>query len=150
MSKVEGLTQLQSQLRSYSRKYGKTNASVTVGFTQNYALHVHENMESAHNVGEAKFLEKPARLLQPELVKITAAVISQGLSMEKALLMAGLRLQRDAQQLTPVDTGALKASAFTCPTEEVEQVSKAAYDRGESRRAKTNEKRKKKKDKGKK
>lgn len=31
----------------------------------------------------------------------------------KGLLKAGLWLQREAQQLTPVDTGALKSSAYT-------------------------------------
>ncbi len=33
--------------------------------------------------------------------------------MSQGLLVAGLRLQREAMQLCPVDTGALRASAFT-------------------------------------
>ena len=33
-----------------------------VGYTQHYAIYVHENLEANHpNGGEAKFLEKPAR-----------------------------------------------------------------------------------------
>ena len=34
-------------------------------------------------------------------------------SLEKGLVLAGLRLQRDSQKLVPVDTGNLKGSAFT-------------------------------------
>ncbi len=34
-------------------------------------------------------------------------------SLEEALLKSGLFLQRESQKLVPVDTGALKNSAFT-------------------------------------
>lgn len=50
---------------------------------------------------------------------------------EKAYLRAGLALQREAQLRVPVDTGALKASAFTALEQnaaEAAERSKAASD----------------------
>lgn len=63
--------------------------------------------------GQAKFLEEPARTLSKELAEITMKAIGAGKTMGQALLLAGYRLQREAQLLCPVDTGNLKASAFT-------------------------------------
>lgn len=63
--------------------------------------------------GQAKFLEQPARELKKEFSRIIVTACSRGAKLEQALLMAGLRLQRESQMLVPVDTGNLKASAFT-------------------------------------
>lgn len=60
-----------------------------------------------------KFLEAPARYLKTELGSIVARGLKSGKSMLQSLLVAGLRLQREAQKLVPVDTGNLKNSAFT-------------------------------------
>lgn len=38
-----------------------SNPSVIVGFTEEYAVYVHENLEAHHPVGQAKFLEQPLR-----------------------------------------------------------------------------------------
>ncbi len=35
--------------------------SVIVGFEEEYALYVHENLEAHHPVGQAKFLEQPLK-----------------------------------------------------------------------------------------
>ena len=35
--------------------------SITVGFEEEYALFVHENLEAHHNNGQAKFLEQPLK-----------------------------------------------------------------------------------------
>jgi CRISPR/Cas system-associated exonuclease Cas4 (RecB family) len=86
---------------------------VAVGFTQAYAIYVHEDMEAHHPVGQAKYLEQPARELRQDLGNIVTTILKAGESLSHALLTAGLRLQREAQELVPVDTGALKASAFT-------------------------------------
>jgi hypothetical protein len=88
-------------------------ASVTVGYTQSYAIYVHENMEAKHPVGQAKFLEQPARMLQPVLAQIVTDAKARGQTLAQGLVLAGLRLQRESQMLCPVDTGALRASAFT-------------------------------------
>lgn len=87
--------------------------SAVVGYTQEYAIYVHENEEAHHNVGQAKFLEQPARTHSKELTAIIATSISKGFGMAQGLMLAGLRLQRESQKLVPVDTGALKNSAFT-------------------------------------
>ncbi len=63
--------------------------------------------------GQAKFLEQPARTMNKELGNIIAVALKAKKTMAQALLLAGLRLQRESQKLVPVDTGNLRASAFT-------------------------------------
>jgi CRISPR/Cas system-associated exonuclease Cas4 (RecB family) len=116
MAKIGGLTKLVEQLRAKAAKSRKEdNVSVSVGFTQQYAIFVHEDMTARHPVGQAKYLEQPARQLSSDgtLGRIVLEAKQNGKTMAQGLLLAGLRLQREAQMLTPVDTGALKASAFT-------------------------------------
>jgi hypothetical protein len=108
---VEGLIAKLRQKAATARK--NAAASVVVGFSQSYALPVHENLEAYHPVGQAKFLEQPARQLRPVFADIIKRAVTAGKTMSQALLLAGLRLQREAMLLTPVDTGALRASAFT-------------------------------------
>lgn len=88
-------------------------ASVVVGYTQSYALPVHERMDVNHTVGQAKYLEEPFRTMRGELMEMIRGAWRRGLRLGQALLLAGLRLQRASQMLVPVDTGALRASAFT-------------------------------------
>lgn len=140
MAEILGLKKLVAQLRAKAAKALKDNeASVLVGFTASYALYVHEAVgmklaghpRSAETDGkgnpkpvrgyfwdpqgkaQAKFLEEPARTLQPELAQIVTKALQQGKTMAQSLLLVGLRLQRESMQLVPVDTGNLKASAFT-------------------------------------
>ena len=84
-----------------------------VGFTQSYAIFVHEIIGNNHPVGQAKFLEQPAREKSAEISEVVRAALAEGKTLSQALLLGGLRLQREAQLLCPVLTGALKASAFT-------------------------------------
>ena len=113
----------------------KNNGNVIVGYNASYALYVHEMVEKHRgeprtgkhpdgtrkkgnlwdppNRGQAKFLEQPARTMQREIAGIIAKAAANGAELIKALLIAGLRLQRESQKLCPVDTGNLKASAFT-------------------------------------
>lgn len=116
MAAVEGLSKLISQLTERaSKSKQEDDVSCVVGFTQKYALVVHENLQANHPTGQAKFLEQPARELGNDgtLAGIIKQVMQQGKPLSQGLLLAGLRLQREAQLLCPVDTGALKASAFT-------------------------------------
>lgn len=48
----------------------KGDTTVTIGFTANYAIFVHENMEAHHKVGQAKFLEVALRNNQDEILRI--------------------------------------------------------------------------------
>lgn len=130
--KVEGVDNLVKQIKDRLLKHlPEKGKSVVVGFTANYALHVHENIEmrgagkprrSGHGlywdpqgIAGPKFLEAPARELSNsgELSRILTAVVKAGKSVMQGLLACGLRIQREAQKRVPVDTGALKASAFT-------------------------------------
>lgn len=121
MPRIEGLKQLQATLKRLEKKFGKPKPSVLVGYTANYAVFVHENLQPAENArGKArvpgrqgKYLEQPAREKQDELARIIATATKNGATLEQALFMAGLRLQRESQKLVPVDTGNLRGSAFT-------------------------------------
>lgn len=62
--------------------------------------------------GQSKFLEQPAREKQDVLAALVVKAAKAGLGLQKALVIAGLRLQRESQKLVPVDTGNLKGSAF--------------------------------------
>lgn len=130
---VTNLNKVRERLKKQGQKYGGKPV-VIVGFTQNYAVHVHENMGSQHPIGQAKYLEQPARELQGELGKVVSATVAGGGTLEQGLVNAGLRLQREAQKLTPIDTGALRASAFTAKESEADAKAAEAYKRGEAKR----------------
>jgi len=51
---------------------------VFVGYTAEYAIFVHENTGAYHHVGQAKFLEAPARRLEPEMRRIIAEEVKKG------------------------------------------------------------------------
>lgn len=118
--KVNGIDGIQRAFRGLSKSaFGagatKTNPQVIVGYTAEYAVYVHENLECNHpNGGQAKYLESPARRLRPELVEMVRdLVFNKKMTLANALLLAGLRLQRESQLLVPIDTGNLRDSAFT-------------------------------------
>lgn len=114
LSKLQGAQELVRKLRAKAAKARTdTNVAGVVGFTQSYALYVHENLNAYHPVGQAKFLETPLRQNKDEYFKIIKQAVQRGKTVAQGILLACLRLQRDAQTLCPVDTGALKASAFT-------------------------------------
>ena len=129
--KVEGLNSVLATLKRLGGRH-KNHVGVVVGFTQSYALHVHEDLAAHHPVGQAKYLEQPAREMKDELAAIVRKLVKKGIALEQALIIAGLRLQRAAQELVPVDTSALKASAFTCLEKDFGTVSAAAYSRSEA------------------
>lgn len=116
MAKVENVGKLLAELRRMAaRALNEDEPTVAVGYEAAYALRVHEDLEAYHPNGQAKYLEQPARELSGsgELAAIVRAAKKRGATTEQALLLAGLRLQRDSQELVPVDTGNLRASAFT-------------------------------------
>jgi hypothetical protein len=105
---------VQAALKAQAVRVAKEGAPVVVvGFGTNYGLYVHEDLTKRHRVGQAKFLEQPARTFAREIGRVIAEAVARGATLAQGLLLGGLRLQREAQQLCPVDTGALRASAFT-------------------------------------
>lgn len=77
-------------------------------------------------------MEQPAREKAGEIAKIVTKAVKNGATIEEGLLLGGLRLQREAQLLTPVDTSALKASAFTVPTRDENAAIEEAFSKSES------------------
>lgn len=111
--KVVNLPQITAALRGQLPR-GK-GASVITGYTANYGIFVHENLQANHTNGQAKFLEEPVRQNQRRYAdKIRKTFAASG-NMELSLMAGGLLIQRDSQKLVPVLTGNLKASAFTRP-----------------------------------
>jgi len=128
----KGVDKAIKKLRLKARKENRED--VIVAYTQNYAMHVHENLGAYHHVGQAKFLEKPFRELGRELVRLIASVYKQRGSLTDALVYAGLRLQRESQLLTPVDTGALKASAYTAKESNAQAAAGRAWAESEQKK----------------
>ena len=83
-----------------------------VGYTAPYAVYVHENLTARHPVGQAKFLEQPAREHADEIAAIIMRALRAGLSPRSALGLGAIRLLQLSKPLVPVDTGFLKASGY--------------------------------------
>lgn len=112
MAKLEGTSELVRKVNALLTKV-EPKTAIVVGYTQTYAIYVHENLEAHHPVGQAKYLEQPLRQMSPVIGSTVEALVRRKVKLNKALLMIGLLLQRESQKLVPVDTGALKGSAFT-------------------------------------
>lgn len=121
MAQILGAKKLHKEFNRLASKAGKSG-DVIVGYTANYAVHVHENAKAearrrlrAKGAGEQqwKFLEQPLREFTKELIGIVATVVKRGGTLLMGLKAAGTRLQAESQRIVPVDTGNLKGSAFT-------------------------------------
>lgn len=116
VSKIIGMRAILRKFEKLERESRRQDTgNVNVGFGANYALHVHEINRPHFNPPDAqwKFLEQPFREMRKETRNTIVAAVRGGASLIKALLIAGLNIQRASQLLAPVDTGNLKGSAFT-------------------------------------
>ena len=134
--RVERIEEVRKALIKARGKYGKKIESVIVGYTANYALHVHEMIDKETGdprVGEgvprrkphkgmywdpqgkaqSKFLEQPFIENQKDLARKVIDTMRVTKNLSRSLMVAGLKLQRLSQKLAPRDLGNLKASAFT-------------------------------------
>jgi L-alanine-DL-glutamate epimerase-like enolase superfamily enzyme len=110
--KTNGTGGIERALQNLARK--GLPCKVEVGYGTEYAVYVHEDMEANHpNGGQAKYLEQPARAMRKALGDQVRRDMNSGLTLKEAQLRAGLKLQAASQNLVPVDTGDLKASAYT-------------------------------------
>ena len=136
MARVENLSSLVQKLKDKVVASVKgDNTSVIVGYSTVYAVWVHEDLTALHGSAynaayadqiasgamhdrgprqQAKYLEQPARELNNngELRRILTEGYKRGLNLEQCLMLCGLRIQRESQDLVPVDTGLLRASSF--------------------------------------
>lgn len=138
MPRIEGLERVAGVLKRLHVEAERGNTSVIVGYTQNYALYVHENLEARHAPGkQAKYLEGPARRLAGTLGGMIRTAYRKTKNLSMGLLAAGLRLQRESQEIVPIDTSALKASAFTAFEQDVEMAAAEADAAASALRART-------------
>lgn len=98
---------LSAKLKALSKRFASVDA--IVGYTADYAIFVHEDLEAYHPVGQAKFLEEPAKAVTGSVAK---KALQQGATLKQAITLEALALQAASQDLCPVDTGNLKGSAF--------------------------------------
>ncbi|GIW60123.1 MAG: hypothetical protein KatS3mg087_1189 [Patescibacteria group bacterium] len=131
MPRLSSLVTIRNELRDIVRKVKKPE-DVIVGFTQRYAIFVHERTDLTHRVGQAKFLESAAIEHRDVLAEIVRRVFDTTGDFQQALLVAGLRLQREAQLRTPVDTSALRSSAFTTTEGNLNREADLAFGRSEN------------------
>ena len=59
MAILTGFGELVEKLSGLARAQGDPEPAVVVGYTQSYAIYVHENLTAHHDVGQAKFLQQP-------------------------------------------------------------------------------------------
>lgn len=114
MAEILRLENLIAKLRRKALKAARDSKVVgIVGYTQAYAVWVHENLQAYHPIGKAKYLIDPARALASDLGGIILDLLRRGRTMSQAIYAACLYLQRASQKEAPVDTGALRNSAFS-------------------------------------
>jgi hypothetical protein len=141
MAKVDASEVLKMLKRRLTKADADAGAKVAVGYTASYAIWVHEMIQGAPHPpksdaqrkamfasirerdkvghvswssGKPKFLEGPFRRMRKELQEfIRTSLKSNKMDVRQALYLAGLKLQRESQLVCPVDTGNLRASAFT-------------------------------------
>lgn len=140
VTKITNLSSLIQKLRLKEASSKKLDdGTVITGFNASYAVFVHEMIPKTlgkgiprtgkrpdgskragkwwdpQGRGRPKYLEEPARELNNsgELARVVRESYNKQGSLLKALLQGGLRIQREAQELVPVDLGNLKGSAFT-------------------------------------
>lgn len=101
--KVEAMLQRQSLK-------GRVVSTWSVRYSTYYAVYVHENLQSYHPIGQAKFLEEPARRLAPLFGRNAAKALRQKKNLDDAMYDNARMLYRESQPLVPVDTGRLKKS----------------------------------------
>lgn len=131
MAEVKNVDKLIYKLKSRHTKGNKKPVAV-VGFAMVYAIYVHENLNARHAEGTtAKFLTGPARIYRKEIAKLVRETYKKTGNLEAAILIGALFLQRMAQSITPIDTGALRSSAYTALQGNAESVAAEAAARGQ-------------------
>jgi hypothetical protein len=132
MAKVENVEAVIAKMKAdLQRRLGDgKQPTVSVGYTAKYALAVHEKRGMVlrglprpkprkgkfwdpQGRARAGYLLDVARENHSQIAKIVNTAFKQGKTLAQSLVTGGLFLQRMSQLAVPVDTGNLKASAFT-------------------------------------
>lgn len=131
MAKIEGTQRLMYKLKAKHTKGNKKPVAVT-GYAMVYAIYVHENLNARHAEGKmAKYLTGPARVYRKEIAKLVRDTYKSTGNLEAAVLIGALFLQRMSQEIVPIDTGALRSSAYTALQKNSADAAQAAAKRGQ-------------------
>jgi hypothetical protein len=109
--KIQGLPVVEQMLK-YRRVEGAKiqNYRVIVGYSAYYAIYVHEDLTKNHKVGEAKFLENAAKVMENTLAQHVGNAVANMTDPPLAMLQAGYMLLEESNRRVPVDTGFLKST----------------------------------------
>lgn len=106
---TNGIADLRAKLTSMVKK----GAKLAIGYSADYAVMVHEDLEVHHKPpGQAKFLSEPINLLRRDLQIFIRDELKMGKPLQKVLEDAGNKLLEFSKRLVPVDTGNLKNSGY--------------------------------------
>lgn len=121
--RVQGLQSLRNRFRQMEMKLRQSKKGVVIGYSQEYALKVHEDTHARHAPGkQAKFLEEPARTNQQEIADIIAQTYKKTKDLGLSLMAGALYLLNLSQKIVPIDTGALRASGYVAYEKDANQV----------------------------
>jgi hypothetical protein len=109
--KATNLNKVLAAIQAKSLK-GRKQATAEVGFNAPHAIFVHENLQAAHKVGQAKFLTTAARQQAPAMRQVIRQELARKQGVETAVMRAARMLLAASTALVPVDTGFLRASGF--------------------------------------
>jgi hypothetical protein len=88
------------------------DCEMDVGYSESYALLVHEDLTMPHANGQAKYLEQPMRENEDAVRSLVRDMRGAGIPLKTALEVAGNFILSKSQPLVPVDTGRLRDSGF--------------------------------------
>lgn len=110
---IEGMGRLIGKI-AFRIKDAETVSGLTlkVGYSAKYCVWVHERTDIHHDIGQAKFLEQPARQYRTQMSGIIVFSAQRGEPMEQCFMKAGVFLLKKSYPLVPVDTGFLRSSGF--------------------------------------
>lgn len=134
---LQGTRKFSQNIKRMQEQVRKTEkAAVVVGFSQRYAVFVHEHIpaNATYRVGQSKFLESTSRLFAEVLAQDIANGVKAGRPLLEVLLETGNVLLNATKDITPMDTGALRESGFVAPAAQKDQAAAEAFGRSESLR----------------
>lgn len=108
---THGFGGVQAQLKAITKKFA-WDGLLNVGYDAPYAMRVHEDLAAPRRSGQAKFLETPMRENAGLYRSMIWGLMKKGMSLKDAVRTVGEHLKAASQDLCPVLTGRLRASAF--------------------------------------
>lgn len=130
---IGSLSFVKRKLGERIRQARNANTSAVAGYVQTYSIIVHEDLDANHAPGKtAKYLEMPLRQNMRVLASMINKHYLRTMDLGQALLIGCNFIKQLSQQIVPVDTGALRASAFTAMAGDEEAGATAAFYQSES------------------